>query len=124
MSESVEPCEVPVELSEQLNLVLKALGKVKPDLVSDKRKRSEIHASVIAKALATKLAQYPTTAEEDGALLKKGGLSKRHRMAVEIRFGEKILLGEAIASLMQEDDEVHTEHNQDRGAKRTKVRSQ
>ncbi|KAL6703072.1 Ribosomal lysine N-methyltransferase 4 [Coniothyrium glycines] len=120
LSESVDLCEIPAELNEQLKLVLKALKKVKPEIASDKRKRDEVHTSVIAKALATKLSQYPTTAEEDDALLKKGGLSRRHRMAVEVRFGEKVLIGEAIASLVDDETEEVVAQRSGRSTKRSK----
>lgn len=44
-----------------------------------------------------KMKQYPTSIQHDEVLLKTEGLTKRHRMAVEVRLGEKFLLQEAIA---------------------------
>lgn len=120
LSEHVEPCDVPAELNEQLRLVMKALKKVQPDLMSDKRKRDEVHTSVIAKSLADRLAQYPTTADEDNALLKREDLSKRHRMAIKVRLGEKLLLGEALASLMGDEVETPAGSQSKRATKRTK----
>jgi SET domain-containing protein 6 len=79
---------------------LKALKKTSPSIFADKRKRDEICHAAITQALTAKLEQYPTSVHEDEALLKQNNLAKRHRMAIEVRLGEKLLLQEAIA-LMQ-----------------------
>lgn len=60
----------------------------------------------MTKALTAKLAQYPTSIEDDEKLLKVGSLEKRHRMAIEVRLGEKRLLHEALALLQGGQDEV------------------
>jgi SET domain-containing protein 6 len=86
--------------------VLKALKKSKPGLIVEKRKREDIFNTVVTKALAAKLAQYPTSTEDDEKLLKAGSLEKRHRMATEVRLGEKRLLHEALALLQGGEDEV------------------
>jgi len=86
--------------------VLKALKKSNPGLIAEKRKREDISNTVVTKALAAKLAQYPTSIEDDEKLLKEGSLEKRHRMAVEVRLGEKRLLHEALALLQGGQDEV------------------
>ena len=99
---------------------LKALKKASPDAFADKRKRDEICSAVITRALSTKLEQYPTSLKEDEALLKKDGLPKRHRMAIEVRLGEKQLLYEAIA-LMQETAIVVEESNGERATKKAKT---
>ena len=88
--------DISAELDEQLKTVLKMLKKAQPDAFADKRKREDICNAAILQALTTKLGQYPTTAQEDEGLLMKHDLSKRHRMAVEVRLGEKILLQEGI----------------------------
>jgi hypothetical protein len=49
------------------------------------------------KALTAKLAQSPTTVEDDEKLLENVGSSKRHRMTIEVRLGEKKLPREALA---------------------------
>lgn len=85
-------------------MFLKATRKSHANLRLDKRKRDGVYSNVVAKALAAKLAQYPTSATEDEALLKTGSLSKRHRMAVQVRLGEKRVLQEAL-QLLQGDDE-------------------
>ncbi|OLN88998.1 Ribosomal lysine N-methyltransferase 4 [Colletotrichum chlorophyti] len=90
--------EISAELDEQLKGVLKAIKKVKGDLIPDKRKRDEIYDRVVTLALQRLLAQYPTTAEEDEILLASGHLTPRQKMAVEVRLGEKRLLKEALHS--------------------------
>lgn len=111
--------DVSAELDEQLKLFLKALKKAHPDAF-DKRKRDEICGAVVAQALMAKLAQYHTTAEEDQALLKKSDLAERHRMAVEVRLGEKELLKEAI-EMMQGPPSANDEGNGERATKRAKT---
>ncbi|CAN9443366.1 unnamed protein product [Alternaria alternata] len=90
----------------QLTAVLKALKKSNPGLIAEKRKREDIFNAVVTKALAAKLALYPTSINDDERLLKVGSLEKRHRMAIEVRLGEKRLLHEALALLQGGQDEV------------------
>jgi SET domain-containing protein 6 len=89
--------DVSPELDEQVNMILKMLKKNRPDAIPEKRKRDEIYTTLVGKALATKLAQYPTSVEEDEKLLLNEGIGKRRRMAIEVRLGEKRLLQEALA---------------------------
>jgi SET domain-containing protein 6 len=114
--------EMPPELDEQLKTFLKALKKSKPDAFADKRKRDDICNAAIAQALAAKLEQYPTSTQEDEALLKTEGLSKRHRMAIEVRLGEKVLLQEATAS-MQESTAAEEEPSSERAAKKARTKA-
>jgi SET domain-containing protein 6 len=113
--------EISPELDEQLKDFLKALKKSKPDAFADKRKREDICNAAISQALTTKLKQYPTSAQEDEALLKTEDLSRRHRMAIEVRLGEKILLQEA-AALMQESAVANEEPSGERAAKKAKTK--
>lgn len=108
--------EVSSELEEQTKAFLKALKKLDP-----KRKRSEaIYDTVLEKALMTRLRQYPTSAEQDESLLSKESLGKRHRMAVEVRLGEKRLLQEALA-LIQAGKNTAREHEEEgRAGKKAK----
>jgi SET domain-containing protein 6 len=112
--------EISPELDEQLTAFLKAIRKSKPDVVADKRKRVESCKAAITQALMTKLGQYPTSIEEDKELLKKQDLAKRHRMAIEVRLGEKTLLQEAVA-LMQGSGTTSEEANGERVTKRTRT---
>jgi SET domain-containing protein 6 len=92
---------VSPELAEQLKSVLKAIKNLKPE----KRKREENYNAIVSKALTAKLALYSTTLEEDEKLLKSSSLGKRHRMAIEVRVGEKRLLHEALELLQGGDHE-------------------
>ncbi|WQF79126.1 Putative SET domain, rubisco LSMT, substrate-binding domain, SET domain superfamily [Colletotrichum destructivum] len=116
--------EVSAELEEQLKAVLKAIKKVRGDLIPDKRKRDEVYQHVVAAALQKLLAQYPTTAEEDETLLASGNLTSRQRMAVEVRLGEKRLLKEALqmegSGHGNTVEEIHDE-GQERSSKRART---
>lgn len=101
--------ELPGDLQEQLKAFLKAIKKRHPELVSDKRKRDEIHHTTLAKTLQALEAQYPTTMAQDELLLRKTQLRERQRMAVEVRLGEKRLLREARDFLSGVDTEMTTE---------------
>jgi SET domain-containing protein 6 len=101
--------ELSPELDEQLTIFLKALKKSNPEVIADKRKRIESVKAAIVQALTAKLAQYPTS-----------DLAKRHRMAIEVRLGEKLLLQEAIA-LMQGDTVPGEEANGERSTKRART---
>jgi SET domain-containing protein 6 len=78
---------------------LKMIKKKKPDVIADKRKRDGIANTVLTQVLSEKLAAYPTSVEEDQTLLEKSDISHRHRMAIQVRLGEKALLEEALAML-------------------------
>ncbi|KAH7402887.1 SET domain-containing protein RMS1 [Pyrenochaeta sp. MPI-SDFR-AT-0127] len=119
LSHPAKLLEVSSELEEQVKKVLKSLKILKPNLIPDKRKRDEIYNDVVEQALAATLARYPTTVEEDEVLLKKSDLSKRHRMAVQVRLGEKLLLQEAKA-LVRDLEGKDTELTGERAAKRSK----
>jgi SET domain-containing protein 6 len=112
--------EVSQELEEQIKDFLKVAKRVNASLIPEKRKRDILCDTVIVEALEKKLAQYPTTVLEDVALLKKADLSKRYRMAIEVRLGEKRLLQEAIA-LVRGTGEEQSEEDEYRTAKRIKI---
>ncbi|XP_014552734.1 hypothetical protein COCVIDRAFT_41116 [Bipolaris victoriae FI3] len=108
--------EVSSELEEQTKTFLRALKKLDP-----KRKRSEaIYDTVLEKALMTRLRQYPTSAEQDESLLSKESLGKRHRMAVEVRLGEKRLLQEALALVQAGKNTVREHEEEGRAGKKAK----
>jgi SET domain-containing protein 6 len=97
LSGSPQVREISAELEEQMKAFLKAVKKLGPDLIPDKRKRDEIAVAVVEKVLTVRLSQYPTTVQEDEALLATPDLPPRKRMAIQVRIGEKLLLQEAIA---------------------------
>lgn len=114
--------EVSAELEEQLKGILKLLKKMNADLIPDKRKRDEIYQHVVVSTLQKLLAQYPTTAEEDEALLASGSLTPRQKMAVEVRLGEKRLLKEAlqVVGTSGSVEEAAGEEEADRASKRVR----
>ncbi|UKZ72700.1 hypothetical protein TrVFT333_000334 [Trichoderma virens FT-333] len=87
--------DIPEDLRDQLKLLLKAVRKVDPSSVADKRKRDEIQHSVLIKALDALASQYPTTIPEDERILSGSDISERQRAAVTVRLGEKRLIEEA-----------------------------
>lgn len=114
--------EISPELDEQLKTFLKVLKKAKLHAFADKRKRVDICNAAISQALVAKLAQYPTTVDEDQAFSKKIDIARRHRMAIEVRMGEKELLKEAI-ELLQEGTSADGEANGDRATKKAKTQA-
>ncbi|KAF0320688.1 set domain protein [Colletotrichum asianum] len=88
--------EISAEFEEQLKAVLKAIKKINGDLIPDKRKRDEVFHAVIVSTLQKILSQYPTSTQEDEALLATSDLTTRQRMAIHVRLGEKKLLKEAL----------------------------
>ncbi|KAI1435971.1 SET domain-containing protein [Xylaria sp. CBS 124048] len=88
---------LPEDLREQINAVLKAVRKLSPDTIPNKEKRDEICLSGMRRAFELKLAEYPTSATEDANMLSSGDrVSGRAAMALFVRYGEKLLLQEAI----------------------------
>lgn len=107
------------ELEEELKEALKLVKKQKPNLVTDKRKRDEIANAVLTQVLSEKLAEYPTSVQDDRELLEKKDLKSRHRMAIEVRLGEKVLLEEALA-MLKERSAAQVDGADERPAKRTR----
>ncbi|CZR58914.1 related to RMS1-regulatory protein [Phialocephala subalpina] len=65
-------------------------------LPSRSRLSTELVGQVLVKLLQLREQEYATTAEEDEALLQAGNLPHRKAMAVQVRFGEKQVLRQAI----------------------------
>ena len=104
--------EISAELEEQYKAYLKVLGKLSPDLVSDKRKREDMYNAIVTEALTAKLSTYPTTIGRDQLLLGKSNLSARHHMAVTVRLGEKHLLEEGLSLISRSlDSNTDTSRN-------------
>lgn len=109
------------ELEEELRDAVKIIKKHRPEVVAEKRKRDEIAHTVITQVLTGKLAEYLTSVEEDRALLQRSDLTNRHRMAVEVRLGEKLLLEESLTMMKERAGAVSKEDGQ-RPAKKLKSR--
>ncbi|KAI0396773.1 SET domain-containing protein [Xylariaceae sp. FL0594] len=87
---------LPEDLREQINAILKEVRKISPESIPDKQRRDEICFSAMRRAFQLKLAQYDTSAEEDRQLLDSKTVAGRARKALFVRYGEKLLLQEAI----------------------------
>ncbi|KAJ8112560.1 hypothetical protein OPT61_g5096 [Boeremia exigua] len=118
LTEDAKMNEFP-ELEEELKEALKTIKKHKPDVVADKRKRDTIVNTVLTQVLTEKLAEYPTSIQDDRALLKDSNIANRHRMAIEVRLGEKVLLEEALAMVMARAEAVDKE-SEERPSKKMK----
>ncbi|KAJ2891614.1 set domain protein [Zalerion maritima] len=99
------PPEIPSDMEEQLQLILKAISKANPGLQLDKVKRKAVGQTVASRVFEAKLAQYPTTLEEDRALLSDPRIGRRQKMALFVRIGEKALLREALDLIRVHHDE-------------------
>ncbi|OAA41798.1 SET domain protein [Metarhizium rileyi] len=86
---------VPADLKEQLKATIKLLQKREGNPNSEKRKRDDILQSTMIATLRLIASRYPTTDAEDELLLARDTLTRRQRMAVQVRLGEKKLLKEA-----------------------------
>lgn len=91
--------DMPAELQDQLEVLLKALQKIDDRLVQDKRGRQEALQLIMARSVLAIESQYPTTMAEDELLLQRKDVGRRNIMAVQVRLGEKKLLEEAKALL-------------------------
>ncbi|KAJ2982850.1 hypothetical protein NUW58_g6356 [Xylaria curta] len=87
---------LPEDLREQINSILKAVRKLSPATIPDKQRRDEICLSAMRSAFESKLAEYPTGIDDDAKLLSSNTVSGRPGMALFVRYGEKLLLQEAI----------------------------
>jgi hypothetical protein len=56
-------------------------------------------AQLLTQVLTERRNDYKTTIAEDVALLRDNALPKRHRMAIEVRLGEKEIIATALNSL-------------------------
>ena len=92
----VQFLEISAELEQQYKAYLEEIKDLSPGLFSDKRKREDMYNDIVGELLATKLSSYPTTIQEDLALLSRSALSARYRMAIQVRLGEKLLVEEGL----------------------------
>jgi SET domain-containing protein 6 len=97
---------IPPEIDDQFKKMLKAVKKVSASVVPDKRKRDDTTRAVLLETIHDHLSRYPTTLEEDLALLGGEGLDGRKRMAIAVRSGEKRLMREFIEFLSADGESV------------------
>ncbi|KAI0445099.1 SET domain-containing protein [Xylaria telfairii] len=115
---------LPEDLREQINAILKAIRKLNPETIPDKQKRDEICLSAMRSAFELKLAQYLTSTEEDAKLLSSNAVLGRPGMALFVRYGEKLLLQEAIILADEKINSLATLQGEDtqRSAKRPRIK--
>ena len=64
-------------------------------------------AHLLRQVLIDRRNDYKSTIAEDVALLQDKGLTKRLRMAVEVRLGEKEIIAAAVDSLQHQIEDMH-----------------
>lgn len=75
---------------------LAAIESSQASLSSRSKLATTTVGQVLAIILESRTKDYPTTIEEDQAILKAGNLTNRHTMAVQVRLGEKLVLEKAV----------------------------
>ncbi|RYP79789.1 hypothetical protein DL770_006504 [Monosporascus sp. CRB-9-2] len=111
---------LPKDLQEQLSAFLKAIRKVSPAAVSDKQKRDQIMLTVIQRVCELRTSQYPTSYPYDFDLLSQNRVAGRQKMAVVVRWGEKILLKEVadLAKMKLEEMKLNADETEPAAKKR------
>jgi len=101
--EASEP-EVPeglISILKLLRLSTEEWAKTKSKNKPPKSSLDSPSATAALSLLDRRLAEYPTTFEEDEALLTQSGLSSNRRNAVIVRLGEKRILRKVLNSLRE-----------------------
>ncbi|KAF4589665.1 SET domain protein [Ophiocordyceps camponoti-floridani] len=83
--------KLPEAASRQLKSLLKALPEA--NLPHDKPSREAAKRAIISRAITAMQSRYPTTTAQDEQLLQQD-MSKRRRMAIQVRLGEKRIMDE------------------------------
>lgn len=112
------------ELAEAVTAMLKSFRRVSASVVPDKRKREEIRRTVLPLIISARLAEYPTTLSQDTDILAKAETVGRHRMAVEVRAGEKRLLQETLELVTDrrpDDMDVDENNGDERPSKKSRM---
>ncbi|EMR71545.1 putative set domain protein [Eutypa lata UCREL1] len=115
--------KLPEDLEGQISAFLKAVRKVSPETVPDKPRRNQIMLSVMKRVFELRASQYPTTYVEDFRLLSQHKVTGRQKMAVAVRWGEKVLLKEAADLAKARLDEIDSNiDGLERAAKKQRTR--
>lgn len=115
--------KLPEDLEGQISAFLKAVRKVSPETVPDKPRRNQIMLSVMKRVFELRASQYPTTYVEDFRLLSQHKVTGRQKMAVAVRWGEKVLLKEAADLAKARLDEIDSNiYGLERAAKKQRTR--
>lgn len=94
---------------------------------ADKAQRQRLKNAfweVMARAIPMRQSQYATTVQQDEELYRNPAVQGRHRMAVEVRLGEKYILQEALTFVngLVEKSRQTAEESSDRPAKKQRTR--
>lgn len=115
--------KLPEDLEGQISAFLKAVRKVSPETVPDKPRRNQILLSVMKRVFELRASQYHTTYVEDFRLLSQHKVTGRQKMAVAVRWGEKVLLKEAADLAKAKLDEIDSNIDApERAAKKQRTR--
>lgn len=98
---------LPADLVEQIMTFLRAIRKAGAD-IPDKRKANELMLTTMHRVLQARLSQYPTTAAQDLEVGARASESHQTRlkMAALVRWGEKVLLQQALGLVAQKMSEM------------------
>ncbi|KAG4429649.1 hypothetical protein IFR05_014870 [Cadophora sp. M221] len=75
---------------------LAAIESSQTSLSSRSKLATTLVGQVLVIVLESRCKDYPTTIEDDRAILKVGNITNRQAMAIQVRLGEKLVLGRAI----------------------------
>ncbi|KAK7752158.1 Ribosomal lysine N-methyltransferase 4 [Diatrype stigma] len=116
--------KLPEDLEGQISAFLKAVRKVSPETVPDKQRRNQMVLLVMKRAFELRASQYPTSYVQDFNLLSHEKVTGRQKMAVAVRWGEKVLLKEAIDFAQAKLDEIdsNVEQPEQRAAKKQRTK--
>lgn len=98
--------KLPEDLEGQISAFLKAVRKVSPETVPDKQRRNQMMLLVMKRVFELRASQYPTSYIQDFDLLSHEKVAGRQKMAVAVRWGEKVLLKEAADFAKARLDEI------------------
>ena len=71
---------------------------------------------VLSKALADRQSEYITSIAEDTKLLENSKMERRHRMAIAVRLGEKVIIANTLSYLGRKRDILSANSNSSGGA--------
>ncbi|KAI0339982.1 SET domain-containing protein [Trametopsis cervina] len=117
-------CELPADLVSLARLLLQSDAEWQKTLSKSKLPKPSIDGEVLKVAievLQRRLAQYPTTIEEDESLLAREDLSVNKRNAIIVRLGEKRILAGTLAISQAQLEKFQTPEKSQNTTKRKRV---
>ncbi len=92
----VKLSRLPEDLKGQISEFLRNVRNVSPETVPDRQRRNQILLTVMKRVFESRMRQYTTSYTHDFGLLSQKKVAGRQMMAIAVRWGEKVLLNEAI----------------------------